>query len=851
MERVTARLNLEKGDRFIILYGANTSDMFCTQNLVLYDIEQVLHQYLKSQGYQRILFYSGIRKLYFLDTESHDYCLPSDGTQNHPGSRQTDEFKVKPGPLGRKPGLLGQRSTSVPPNNSPRIPATRPSTVMQDITVVPFFQTVMQDTRLRSAVIFSDAEDLQNFANQRELFGRIVDWSRLLRSNRNCCIFIFHHQTRNALQEFCKNIKFTYLESLLLSNQNRSNHSFNICSLGAPNAQEIESLINYFRLEKNKSVDWKNFHTLSRWLAAENHPLNYWYDCLKNTKEISLTEARKQRWLSTNVSNEPALERLEKMIGLQSVKDMIIKYVDGLKMNKIRQEQGLSTESTRLHLVFKGNPGTGKTTVARLLGEIYRNLGLLERGHVVEVGRQDLVAGYVGQTAMKTDTVIDNALDGVLFIDEAYTLSKGGENDFGREAIDTLLKRMEDDRHRLAVIVAGYPDNMDEFFQTNPGLGRRFPTQVLFEDYTPEELMAIFDKQVSQVHGKVSPDLASCLLNLFTRLYDERDTSFGNAGLVENLFRDLDSRRTQRIYQQNLDPLHEPFHLDDLPHKEREIAQLGTKDTDTLEDILREIDSMIGLHEVKQKIHEIVNAELTNQRLQAAGLNSDNTVQTRHMMFLGNPGTGKTTVARLVGRIFKALGLLKRGHLVEVSRAELVAEHVGQTAGKTKAVIESALNGVLFIDEAYSLARQNIGGWDFGLEAIDTLAPMMENQRDRLVVILAGYSQQMQLFLGINPGIASRIADTIEFPDYNGTELFQIFRSLCEHNGFICPDKVANQLKTYFNRMYASRNPNFGNARDVRNFYERIVRRQRSRIGQEDLVGEARITFTVNDIPQS
>ena len=189
--------------------------------------------------------------------------------------------------------------------------------------------------------------------------------------------------------------------------------------------------------------------------------------------------------------------------------------MQGLEVERARQQQGIVREPPRLHLVFKGNPGTGKTTVARLIGEIYRDLGLLRRGHIVEVSRQDLVAGYVGQTALKTNSIIDRALDGVLFIDEAYTLSKGSENDFGEEAIDTLLKRMEDERHRLAVIVAGYPNEMDEFLNSNPGLQRRFATQVVFEDYAPDELMAIFRGRCESVNGELAADLSPALMNLF------------------------------------------------------------------------------------------------------------------------------------------------------------------------------------------------------------------------------------------------------------------------------------------------------------------------------------------------
>lgn len=846
VERVTAGVNLEAGDRFIILYGANTSDTFCTPELLLRDIEWVLHQYLKSQGYQRILFFDGHKKLYFLDAESRECFLPPRTPSNAPLPTSGNEMKVTPGPLGRKKGLSGKRSApaSPAPVASPAAAPLQARSSMHDIMTIPYFQAAMVDTEQLSAIVFSNAEDLKDFANRRELFGRIVEWSRLSPSNRNRCIFVFHAENRNDLQAFCRNHGFTYLENLLL-NREQAGQSFNICGLGAPIADEIEHLIHYFRLEKSKPVDWGTLQLLSRWLAAENRSLNYWYDRFDVAKEISLAEARKQKWLSGNVSTEPALKRLQELIGLHAVKELVQQRTEQLAVEKVRHQEGLVTASPRLHMVFKGNPGTGKTTVARLIGEIYRDLGLLQRGQVVEVSRKELVAGYVGQTALKTDSVIDKALDGVLFIDEAYTLNQSEGRDFGEEAIETLLKRMEDESHRLAVIVAGYPNKMDEFINSNnsnPGLKRRFATEVIFEDYTPDELMAIFRRQVSQVQGTISPALETALENLFTRLYEERDDKFGNAGEVENLFNAIDNRRSQRVAHQKLDPVHEPYQFEDLSPKEVQKEEI-------LQQALQELDSMVGLQNVKRMIRELVDEEMANQRLKMAGHALGDAVETRHMIFLGNPGTGKTKVARLVGKIFKALGLLKKGELKEVTRNDLVAGYVGQTEAKTQKVIESALDSILFIDEAYSLAPSSAS--DFGRVAIDTLVPAMENERHRLVVILAGYSQEMMEFLAANSGLESRIPYRIEFPDYNGTELFEIFRGMCRRDGCICPDNVANRLREIFNKMYANRGFNFGNGRDVRNFYEKMVRQQKTRIMRDNLEEkEAMITFALSDIPR-
>jgi stage V sporulation protein K len=245
---------------------------------------------------------------------------------------------------------------------------------------------------------------------------------------------------------------------------------------------------------------------------------------------------------------ELVLGRLHQLVGMNQVKNEINNLINFLKVQSLRRDQGLPNISVTLHSVFCGPPGTGKTTVARLMGEIYKNLGILTKGHLVETDRAGLVAGYIGQTSIKTDKLIESALDGVLFIDEAYTLKpEGAANDFGQEAIDTLLKRMEDYRERLVVIVAGYGDEMSRFINANPGLSSRFNKYFYFADYTPAELLNIFESICQQHHFQLNQPAQAALLAKLSDLYANKDKHFGNARLVRNLFEKTAERQANRL----------------------------------------------------------------------------------------------------------------------------------------------------------------------------------------------------------------------------------------------------------------------------------------------------------------
>lgn len=281
-----------------------------------------------------------------------------------------------------------------------------------------------------------------------------------------------------------------------------------------------------------------------------------------------------------------------------------------------------------------------------------------------------------------------------------------------------------------------------------------------------------------------------------------------------------------------------------MKQPEQEKETIKEEKQESLEEIMEEVDELIGLEKIKLEINTLINLTKVNNLRKKRGLKTVS--MSRHMVFTGNPGTGKTTIARIIARIYKALGVLSKGHLVETDRAGLVAGYVGQTAANVKKVVDSAIGGVLFIDEAYTLTYSEDSN-DFGKEAVDTLVKLMEDNREDLVVIVAGYENEMKDFINSNPGLSSRFNKYINFLDYTESELFEIFMLLVNKNGFIIPEETTVSVKEMLNRK--SKEENFGNGRGVRNCFEKILEVQANRVvGIADITDNELQTILVGDV---
>ncbi len=543
-------------------------------------------------------------------------------------------------------------------------------------------------------------------------------------------------------------------------------------------------------------------------------------------------------------SVEEVLAELDSLVGLEEVKAEVRKIVNLAKVNEARRAQGLKVPPMTYHMVFTGNPGTGKTTVARIVARAFAALGIAKKGQLVETDRSGLVGRYAGETAVKTNERVDEALGGVLFVDEAYQLVSGDGDDYGKEAIATLLKRMEDNRDNLIVIAAGYTDEMRDFLDANSGLRSRFSKTIEFQDYTAKELAAIFRSIARKNEFVLAGDLESGLDAAIAKLTRKRDRTFGNARFVRQMFEDATGRQANRLAQSG--------EMDAASLKTLTLADLGLDErkVDTrapsVEEVLSELDSLVGLKPVKDEVRKLVATVRANKLRQEKGL-ENNVTMSYNFVFTGNPGTGKTTVARILGKAFRALGILERANFVETDRSGLVAKYEGQTAAKTNKLIDSAAGGVLFIDEAYQL---NQGENDqYGSEAVATLLKRMEDSRGSMVVIIAGYSAEMRRFMEMNSGLESRFNRTIEFPDYSAGELADIYRSMAKKAKYRLSAEADKWLQPFIEMLTERRDKNFGNARWARNLFEKSVERQSLRVTEmTDPSAEELVTIELKDL---
>lgn len=559
-----------------------------------------------------------------------------------------------------------------------------------------------------------------------------------------------------------------------------------------------------------------------------------------------------------NLTFEDVMLKMDALIGLTHIKQQVRNHAKYIQFLQLRKERGFEEkEEINVHSVFIGNPGTGKTTVAGMMGRLYKKMGLLSKGHVHEVDRVDLVGEYIGQTAPKVKEAIEKARGGVLFIDEAYSLARSQDDskDFGREVIEILVREMSNGPGDLAVIVAGYPKEMKHFLDSNPGLKSRFKLFFEFSDYLPQELSHIADYAALEKGVQLRADAKEKINEIITEAYRSRDRTFGNARFVYDIIEKSKVNLGLRVMSQSNPHALEKETLSTIElidvqgieiRPKRELPSIPIDEAQLLES-LNELNRLIGMNKVKEQIRELVRLVRFYRESGKDVLNNF----FLHTVFIGNPGTGKTTVARILTKIYKALGVLERGHMVETDRQGLVAGYVGQTAIKTAERIDESMGGVLFIDEAYALTMRSGTHGDFGDEAIQTLLKRMEDHRGEFFVFVAGYPDNMETFLKANPGLSSRFDKVLKFEDYSPSELREIALLMFSEQGIVPTPEAEEHLARYMEFVHDYRDKYFGNARTVRNIVTEAIKNQNLRLAAlpfDERANNSPHLLTLNDV---
>ena len=551
------------------------------------------------------------------------------------------------------------------------------------------------------------------------------------------------------------------------------------------------------------------------------------------------------------ISVDDIMKEFDSFVGMQSVKDAVRRIAKEIAVQKQLIEMGEAAEGlTKYNFILTGNPGTGKSTVARIFGKVFKALGVTSTDRVTEKVPKDIIGQFVNESDKKMDAAINEAMGGVLFLDEAYDLEPmdaAGQSTSseGKKAVQLLMTRMENEAGKFVVICAGYPKEMATFMNSNPGLKRRFSHTIHIEDYTADELLEIYERaaKAKKYNFSLADDAVRMkALNMFRNMIAMKDDKFGNAGEAMKKVAETKTNINNRLMsippdQWTPEVLHTAL-AEDIPYEEP--AKVS------IEDCLAELNALIGLGGVKDALTKLAHT-INNEIESAKQENRRPEIPLGHYLFLGNPGTGKTTVARLMGKILYSMGALPTPNVVEVGKSNLVGRYVGDTEAITSHVIDTAMGGILFIDEAYQLASDQ-----FGRNALEVLVARLENDRGKFVCIAAGYTYEMESFISENSGFESRFPqrNRITFEDYNPDELFQIFMIYANKGGYMLDPMAENAVRGKLTMLYNNRGRSFGNGRDARNLFDEVKSNLAARLAEEGgtHAPEERKTIKMEDV---
>ena len=848
------------------LYFINgkTADEFYPDSLSKLNIEQLTWQELKNSGYERIVFFDPDNKLYCYDDISYA-LLRKDSKEEDESSREEDfaqKVSHAGGGLrrGRNARCVSEKSAvqkSENPKNLQRRNDDGPLHLgMRDSTFVKRqMDAYMYNASIKTALVINDPTSFLQEFGEDPLHSLTAGYERLGSENQNIIVLIYTDADMANIYE--------------VRQVSAEKKDANIINIPCPNAVELKNMLMYMKINYGLKFRLSELTELAvalhQALQLSEQPVRIkeLYTRLRGFGAEKALDKDNCYEVFGKKKPESAKEQLTNLIGMDSVKKTLSEYetaeksplsaVPYLTASRLQPDLKNPVEKKEMvHTVITGPAGTGKTTVAELLGQLFFEMGYLESGHVVKADRSKLVGSHVGETAILVRQKVEEALGGVLFIDEAYSLKReeNSGNDFGQEAIDTLCKLMDEYKGRVVVVAAGYQDEMDTFIKANPGLASRFTMKLNIEPYTSSEMVEILKLHAQKSKFRFSGELEKQLPDFCENWVNTADPeSWGNAREAVNLINQMVRTYSKDSEKKTICENNVTYGILEVRHIPEELHKNLQPVSEARESVLQNLNTMIGFGEIKTRLKDLVESK---QKATAEGREDLLDDMNLHMVLRGNPGVGKTMVAKLVGKFYKEAGILPRGHVVKVTRADLVAGCVGQTAIKTKKAIERAMGGVLFIDEAYTLKRSQDTGNDFGQESIDTILEQMSDRNGAFAVIAAGYPDEMKIFLDSNPGFCSRFENDYLIPDYTAEELLQIFENKCQNKKFYLEDDMREAVRTIFANMIAAKLPNFANGREAETLEKRMrinwIKNPVNKV--DEVTGETRSYYTREHIPE-
>ena len=548
-------------------------------------------------------------------------------------------------------------------------------------------------------------------------------------------------------------------------------------------------------------------------------------------------------------SLDDVLAEFDKYVGVGTIKQTLLGIVTDIQaFQKLHPGEQYEIQD---HFIFQGNPGTGKTTMARVFADALNALGILPSGQMVEVASKDLIGQYLGHTGPKVDEAFDRAMGGVLFIDEAYDLQKTPDDQFGIEAVTALIKNVEDRRGKLVVILAGYVKEMEEFATYNPGIPSRFNEKINFPDYNGAEMAEIARRMVKGKGYTLDPHADKAILQFFEKMCAGRTKDFANARDVRNAVGKAIKNHNSRIARQSAKP-------DFDKSTEFQLTMGDFTGTDekpplTVDEVLAKLDDLIGMDDIKQEIRKLANVSMVNRMRMEKGIGGA-ALQPINIILTGNPGTGKTTIAKRLGEVLHAAGVLKSDRVVEREAKTILSSYMNDSAKNMEKAVDEAMGGVLFIDEAYNLLPVAGSTNNTGNEALDALMTRMENDKGKFVVVIAGYADRMEeLVRRGNPGLMSRFNKRFHINDYDAAALREIFMINLRKRQLSMTPEAEERLTRKIEDMVAHKGLHFGNAREVVNLLNEVVELQGNRIAStmsyNNLDSDVLTTIEASDIP--